>query len=203
MVDTIRTETALLSNLFQDGQANFSITAQDMRDLIVSLRANQYQAWAFYVDGTRTTQGTAQSFTADTRAKLLCDGSSGLTTTTEIQRMTGIWDTTNSLIKPTLSHGYDLRVSFKAQTATGGASNYFVLDLDIGAGGIGTGPRILEDTRPLIKQQGVAHSYVFSWPMFALAPFPTNGGALYLESNVALDVWDVRIYITHIYAPNA
>lgn len=38
MVDTVRTTTDLLTNLFQDGQAANSITAQDMRDLIVSMK---------------------------------------------------------------------------------------------------------------------------------------------------------------------
>jgi hypothetical protein len=37
MPDTYRTESALLTTLYQDGQASNSITAQDMRDLIVSL----------------------------------------------------------------------------------------------------------------------------------------------------------------------
>lgn len=38
MVDTVRTTATLLSTLFQDGQAANEITANDMRDLIVSLR---------------------------------------------------------------------------------------------------------------------------------------------------------------------
>lgn len=38
MADTLRTEATLLASLFQDGQAANSITAQDMRDLIVSMR---------------------------------------------------------------------------------------------------------------------------------------------------------------------
>lgn len=38
MADTIRTEADLLANSFQDGQANNSISAQDMRDLIVSTK---------------------------------------------------------------------------------------------------------------------------------------------------------------------
>lgn len=37
MADTVRTVTALLTTLFQNGQAADSITPQDMRDLIVSL----------------------------------------------------------------------------------------------------------------------------------------------------------------------
>jgi|TARA_R110000796_G_scaffold16116_2_gene50547 hypothetical protein len=38
MVDTVRTKADLVSNLFQDGQAANAITANDMRDLIVSLQ---------------------------------------------------------------------------------------------------------------------------------------------------------------------
>ena len=38
MTDTIRSSTDLLTNLFQDGQAANSITAQDIRDLIVSMK---------------------------------------------------------------------------------------------------------------------------------------------------------------------
>jgi hypothetical protein len=38
MVDTVRTTATLLSTLFQDGQAANAITANDMRDLVVSLR---------------------------------------------------------------------------------------------------------------------------------------------------------------------
>jgi hypothetical protein len=37
MADTQRTNTDLLSNLFQDGQSDGSITPQDVRDLIVSM----------------------------------------------------------------------------------------------------------------------------------------------------------------------
>ncbi len=37
MADTVRKKLALLDNLFQDGQAQNSITPQDMRDLIVSI----------------------------------------------------------------------------------------------------------------------------------------------------------------------
>ncbi len=202
MADTLRTRTALLNTLFQDGQGANAISAQDIRDLIISLRDNQHQAWAFYADGTRTTLGTAQSFSVDTRAKLLCDGTSALTQTGQIRRMAGIWNTTDSRMEPDLNHAYDLRISFKAQTSAGGTGNFFVLDLDIGAGGIGTGPVILSDTRPLIKGSGIEHSFVFSWPMFALAPFPTNFGTIFLESNVALSVWDVRIMIVHTCAPD-
>lgn len=41
MADTKRTSADLLANLFQDGQLNNSITAQDMRDLIVTLKQSR------------------------------------------------------------------------------------------------------------------------------------------------------------------
>jgi len=38
MADTVRTESQLLTSLFQDGQADGAITSQDIRDLIVSVK---------------------------------------------------------------------------------------------------------------------------------------------------------------------
>jgi len=52
MADTQRTLTDLLTNLFQDGQADGSITEQDMRDLIVSL-VNPYMG--FYISTSAVT----------------------------------------------------------------------------------------------------------------------------------------------------
>lgn len=43
MVDTVRTQTDLTANLFQDGQAAGSITPQDVRDLVVSAFASYAQ----------------------------------------------------------------------------------------------------------------------------------------------------------------
>lgn len=43
MADTQRTYVELLTQLFQDGQANGSITAQDIRDLIVSVGAGNQE----------------------------------------------------------------------------------------------------------------------------------------------------------------
>lgn len=41
MADTVRTINTLLTALFEDAQPNDAISAQDMRDLIVSLAAAQ------------------------------------------------------------------------------------------------------------------------------------------------------------------
>ena len=83
MADTIRTQTALLTTLFQDGQANNSITAQDIRDAIVSLSSaygeiNTTTAVAttiaaantFVKEGGTTTLGLARGVTMSTNNRL-------------------------------------------------------------------------------------------------------------------------------------
>lgn len=61
MVDTVRTESDLLTALFQDGQAANSITAQDVRDLIVSMRPGFGEA-AMQGNATATTIGSAGTY---------------------------------------------------------------------------------------------------------------------------------------------
>lgn len=62
MTDTIRTRDDLINNLFQNGQAQGSITAQDIRDLIVSLEMRN--GWMDYNDAS--TASTPLSLTANT-----------------------------------------------------------------------------------------------------------------------------------------
>lgn len=61
MADTSRTQSDLLTNLFQDGQADGSITAQDMRDLIVSLTPSS--ATGRFTSNVVFTIGTADTWT--------------------------------------------------------------------------------------------------------------------------------------------
>jgi hypothetical protein len=64
MPDTVRAVTTLLTALFQDGQAAGSITAQDMRDLIVTMAAMAgYGATVSTVSAAGTSQGTATLLT--------------------------------------------------------------------------------------------------------------------------------------------
>lgn len=44
MVDTARTQSVLLTQLFQDAQPNGAITAQDIRDFIVSINT-LFELW--------------------------------------------------------------------------------------------------------------------------------------------------------------
>lgn len=61
MADTIRTESTLLTSLFQDGQAANSITEQDMRDLIVSMRP-AYGECSMQGNSTATTISATSTF---------------------------------------------------------------------------------------------------------------------------------------------
>lgn len=91
MVDTIRTESTLLTTLFQDGQAAGSITAQDVRDLIVSLRPAQGEC-SMQGNSTATTVSATSTFykvagtTALTSGAYLVDDAS---TTSNRLRYTG------------------------------------------------------------------------------------------------------------------
>lgn len=73
MVDTVRSSSDLLTNLFPDGQAAGSITAQDIRDLIVSLTQSNCSvamatpaATTIAVAGTYVKAAGATTFSADT-----------------------------------------------------------------------------------------------------------------------------------------
>jgi hypothetical protein len=61
MVDTVRTTATLLSTLFQDGQAANAITANDMRDLIVSLRPS-FGECSMQGNATDTTIAVASTY---------------------------------------------------------------------------------------------------------------------------------------------
>lgn len=200
MVDIVRTEAYLLGTLFKDGQLDGSITEQDLRDLIVSIRSNQGGGWSFYVDNVRAIEGNAVSISADARTQILCDGASSLSQNSEIQLLgSNIWDTTNNYITPELESAYDVRLTFECKTTTSGTGNYIEIELDIGTGGIGTGPVIYKEIKPLVKGANLIHNMAVSLPLFAKAPFPTTGGSFFITPNVALTLWNVRIYIVRVY----
>jgi hypothetical protein len=81
MVDTVRSEADLLTNLFPDGQAAGSITANTIRDLIVSLKQSNCSvalttpaATTIAVAGTYAKAAGVTAFSADT-TDLTDDGS--------------------------------------------------------------------------------------------------------------------------------
>ncbi len=198
MVDTIRTETDLLANLFQDGQAASSISENDLRDLIVSLRSNQGTGWAFYVDDENGTEGSAVAISADVRTQVTNDGASSLTNLTQAGTMGAVWNTSIDRIDPAQDgDAYDVRISFNIKTASGASGQSIELDLDIGgAPGI-----VLDETRPLLKGANVTQSFVFAWTVFVADPFLANGGTFNMTPSVDVTCWGSRILITRLHTP--
>lgn len=174
----------------------------------VAEETKRNDGWAFFVDGTYLTEPTGLDISADTRTILENDGTSGLTHTEEINDMgSTIWNPTFNAINPKKNgDAYILRVTFKAQTASGASNNYVNLDLDIGSGGIGTGPVIWAESKPMLKGSSTTTPFSFTIPVFALPPFYSasytsgEGGVFYITSNVDITIWDIRIYINRTYS---
>ena len=194
MVDTVRTQTDLLTNLFQDGQAANAITAQDVRDLIVSMPANSGSGWAHYVDTTYTS-GSPLAIASGVRTQLTNDGAGGASDSTHAEEEW--WDTTNDkLISTVDGAAFDLRLNFNAAYASG--TNVAVEgDLDIG-GSVGI---VMDDTKLFNKGSGVTQSFVFSIPYFTGSTFVSNGGVFYLTPTSAITVWDISITVIRTYKP--
>ena len=198
MADTVRTQTEILALLADNVTGD--ISEQDLRDLVVSSRANQGGGWAFYSESTAITQGTAQSISGTTRTKMLCDGLGAFTTIDQIQDMSTPW--ANDAFMPEVDCSYQLRLTFKGQIASGSGGHYLTVELDIGAGGLGTGPVVWSGLDLFAKGASVEHAFQYSLPIFAKAPFPANGGTFYIESSTAMDLWDMRVYVSRTYTPD-
>lgn len=209
MVDTIRTQTELLTTLFQDGQPDRSITAQDIRDLIVSLRANEGGGWGFWVDSQQTDPGS-DNLSTGVRTKITCDGASTSPTSQlgELNTLANItpalWDTSSSILTPDLDgDSYDVRLTFEYKASGPTSGQYIEFELDIGPGGIGTGPVVYKELRPVLKGSGTEQHFAFSIPIFAKEPFTSTGGSFFITSTVSARIYNVRLYVVRTYKPGA
>jgi hypothetical protein len=194
MADTERTQTEILA-LLADNSAG-AIGPQDIRDSVVSARANEGAGWAFYTEGTAITQGTAQAITAVTRTQLLNDGLGGATHAGQIQNMIVPWSSNKLNVE--LDCAYNVRVTFKGQIASGASGQYFTIDLDIG-GAIGI---TWAATIVFAKGTAIEHAFEFSIPLFARSTFVANGGKFYITPSVDMDLWDARVLVGRVYQPD-
>jgi len=176
MVDTIRLEADILANLFQDGQAPSSITAQDVRDLVVSSKYLANQGWDFHLDGTFTV-GSPKTILAGVRTQITIDGALG-----DFGHPLGdhnafhFWNTSsNKLIPDGLNNFGIVRLAMTGQS-TAAPTNYFELELDVG----GATPIIYQQTAPFLKGFGNPQNFNFTIPLFAGADFIANGGTFYI-----------------------
>jgi hypothetical protein len=194
MADTERTQTEILA-LLADNTAG-AISPQDIRDSVVSARANQGLGWAFYTEGTAITQGTAQTITADIRTQLLNDGLGAASHAGQIQDMAIPW--ANDKLVVELDCAYNVRLTFKAQIASGAGGEYFVAELDIN-GAIGV---TWAATSVFPKGANTEHAFEFAIPLFARSTFVANGGEFHITPSVDMDLWDARVLVGRVYQPD-
>ncbi len=192
MVDTIRTETELLNDLFQDGQAASSITAQDVRDFIISSRYLNNQGWDFHFDGTYTA-GSPRTILAGVRTQVTIDGV--IETTGHPVPLQHFWDVaTNKLVPNGVNNFGIVRIAMTAQS-TAAPVNHFEIELDTG----GTFPIIYQQTSPFLKGFGNPQNYNFVIPLFSGTDFQNNGGTFYITPDSDATFWEFAITSAQIY----
>lgn len=194
MVDTVRTEPDLLDNLFQDGQADHSITAQDIRDLIVSVKYLNNHGYQFVLDSAYTS-GAPRAITGGTRTQITIDGLAE--NRKHPTTAPNFWNTvTNKIEPPALDAFGFIRLAFTAKSSSD-PDNYIDLELDIGGG---LYPVIYQDTSLFAKGATVDQSFNFVIPLFAGPDFVTNGGILYITPKSTATFWTFGLTAYRGYA---
>lgn len=195
MSDTIRTETQLLA-LFADAQPAGSITAQDVRDLIISLTVNQGHGWTMHHDGEYHPTNK-RVITAGTKSQVTIDNLGTFTDITNIEEdFSPLWNPVTNLLEPTDPNGaHDFRFSFASDTSSN--NNFIEFDIDIG-GGVGT---FYQETRSYVKGTGIENRFTFTFPAFVSQTFVDNKGTFSITPNGTANFWDFRLFIINTYKP--
>jgi len=176
---TEKTLADLLNITFRDNQADGSITASDMRDLIASVPYLTALGWEFRYD-SQYTQGSPLTLTDGVNTDI-----AGFTNGFGIVRFSLLGTYIGGTI-PHLDFSIDVGSDPAAPIGTGG-------DINI----IYTGSQVF--TKAGSGIQG------FNWviPLFGGADFVTNGGKFILKADGAdVDVWQIAITAGATLVPN-
>ena len=209
MTNTIRTEADLLNNIFPDNQADGSITAQDMRDLVASTRYLQPLGWQFRFD-SQYTEGSPLVVTNGNAAKVTFTDNLG-----EDLRYPStfpeIWDNaTQKMVLPSsFLNGFGIvRLSFLASAANA-ASTHLDMWIDIGANPVvGDGPdnavnRIYYDSPNFSKGNNTTQAFNFIVPLFAGQDFVDNGAQFAIQAEGSdVSIWQMVIAAGAVMIPN-
>ncbi len=212
MADTIRTELDLLDNLFQDGQPANSISAQDVRDLVVSARYLQPLGWEFRFDSQYGASGSPGG------PRTLLDGIPNKVTFTSFpgedlrypSTFPEIWDDTDQKLDiASFSQGFGIiRLSFFG-SYVGGTVPHIDFQVDVGsdpiapAGG-GTASNIIYTDSPnFAKSAGDTQAFNFIMPLFGGSDFVANGAQFIITAdNADVTVWNFTLTAGAILVPN-
>tara|TARA_R110000772_G_C13187880_1_gene428748 strand:+ start:67 stop:657 length:591 start_codon:yes stop_codon:yes gene_type:complete len=157
--------------------------------------------WGNYDDG-ETTPATQTISTAATI--LLVDGLGGLSESAylprEIRGVSELWDGVDSITPINIGDSYDVRFTLEVTGKTGSPDVIEVV-LDIG-GAAGVTIPVAEVQIPVIVSP--TFTVTGSIPIFALATFKTNGGRLFLRTNVGtLTISNRAIFIKRDFNGNS
>ena len=133
-----------------------------------------------YIDSESATQ----VITA-VESKLLIDGAStssnSLYLPLQIRGISELWDVTNNKINAiNIGDGYTLRLDIEIQSKTGSPKGLDVI-LDIGGGAT---PTIIEVERIVGLEKSTPYKISIAFPYFTLASFKTNGGQIFLKTDI-------------------
>ena len=194
MADTIRTEADLLNNIFNDGQQDKEITAQDVRDFTTSTKYISGHGWEFDLDGEFTPTN-----------KLLCPGSVRTQVTIDAafgnfghppnETGSSFWDVTENKIIPNGLNNFGLvRLSLTANNVSG-PTNHFHIQLDVGGGSF---PIIYEQVSVFAKGTD-PQTFNYTIPLFSGPDFQANGGKFYIIPDNDANIWQAAITSVAIY----
>jgi len=194
MSDTIRTEAELLA-IFGDAQPAGSITAQDVRDFVVTSKYLQTHGWQFYLDsrfGPGTGSPSITTITGGDRHHMTIDGA-GETLGHPTAGVPAFWDIVDNKIVPNGLNNFGLvRIAFTA-ASVGPQDNLFEIELDtsglpsgVGSPGINI---IYQQTMSMLKGQDEVQHFNFIIPLFSGPVFQENGGVIYITPLNDVDIW--------------
>lgn len=195
MVDTVRTVDELLT-IFEDAQAAGSITAQDVRDFIVSSQFLNSQGWEFHLDGEYT-PASPRTILAGVRTKVTIDATFGDFGHPNLIHADGhFWNTSSNKVIPDALNSFGLgRFAVTAQSVNASTSR-FEFEVDVGAGSF---PIIYQDTGVLAKGAGVDQNFNFIVPLFVGPEFLANGAELYITPDADMEFHTHGLTIVQIY----
>lgn len=192
MADTERTLDYLLETVFKDGQSPNSINAQDLRDLIVSIKYLSGNGWSFHLDG-QYTEGSPLTISAGVRTKVTIDG---VAETLSHPNGVAFWNPSTNKIEPPAENDFGFARFALIGESTVAAVNRFEIELDVGAG---THPVIFQETGVFAKGAGNHQSFNFSIPLFAGPAFVANGGELYITPLEDATFWQFGLTAARTY----
>ena len=195
MVDTVRTVDELLT-IFEDAQAAGSITAQDVRDFIVSSQFLNSQGWEFHLDGEYT-PASPRTILADARTKVTIDAAIADFGHPNLIHADGhFWNTSSNKVIPDALNSFGIgRFAVTAQSVNASTSR-FEFEVDVGAGSF---PIIYQDTVVLAKGAGVDQNFNFIVPLFVGPEFLANGAELYITPDADMEFHTHGLTIVQIY----